>query len=621
MNNPANEAALAGGPSKAIDHDHHDAHGHDHHELSFIQKYVFSLDHKVIGVQYLVTGLVFMMLGFLMMMLMRWQLANPGVPIPLIGQWLSGRVGEAFVSADGAMMPDFYNSMGAMHGTIMVFLGVVPIAFGAFGNFLVPLQIGAPDMSFPKMNMMSFWLGFIGGVIMLASFFVPGGAAKSGWTSYPPLSIIADSPGMLGIPQGWSMIFTGQTMWILAMVFLITSSLFGSINIITTVIQLRAPGMSWMRLPVHVWAQFITAYILLLAFPPLESAAIMQLMDRVFESSLFSPSGLVVNGIPFERSGGGSTLLWQHLFWFLAHPEVYVLILPALGIISEIISNNTRKPLWSYKAIVFSSLAVGLLSFMVWAHHMYLTGMGQKVSTFFQTTTVMISVPSVIIVTALLLSLWGGSIRFNTPMCFAVGFLPMFGIGGLTGIPLAFSSIGLLLHDTYYVIGHFHYVVAPGTIFALFAGIYFWYPKVTGRKMNETLGKIHFFGSLICMNGIFMPMFLQGIAGMHRRWYDGGATYDQLMTKPVLGLNNAILWAAVGLLIFQLPFIINFFWSIWGGKKVGDNPWDSTTLEWNTPTPPPHGNFIKPVTVYRGPNEYSVPGAPRDFSPQWEPNL
>lgn len=619
MNNPANEAALAGGPSNLAGHDHDEHGGHEHHEMSFISKYVFSLDHKVIGVQYLVTGLLFLLLGFLLMMLMRWQLANNGVPIPVIGKWLGHRIGAAFMTPDGAMLPDFYNSMGAMHGTIMVFLGVVPIAFGAFGNYLVPLQIGAPDMSFPKMNMLSFWIGFVGGVLMLASFFVPGGPAKSGWTSYPPLSIIADHPGMVGIQPGWPVLFTGQTMWILSMVFLITSSLFGSINIITTVIQLRAPGMTWMRLPVLVWVQFITAYLLLLAFPPLESAAIMQFMDRVFESSLFSPSGLIVNGLPFPRSGGGSTLLWQHLFWFLAHPEVYVLILPALGIISEIIANNTRKPLWSYKAVVFSAIGVGILSFMVWAHHMYLTGMGQKVAAFFQTTTVMISVPSVVIVTALLMSLWGGSIRFNTPMCFACGFLPMFGIGGLTGIPLAFNSLALQLHDTYYVIGHFHYVVAPGTIFALFAGVYFWYPKVTGRKMSEFLGKIHFFGSIICMNGIFMPMFLQGIGGMHRRWYDGGATYE--LAKPLLHFNNAIWWAAVGLLVFQVPFIFNFVWSFFRGKKVGDNPWDATTLEWNTPTPPPHGNFLKPVTVYRGPNEYSVPGAPRDFSPQWEPNI
>jgi len=623
MNNPANEASLAGGPAKSVSHDatHHEEHQGEHgehHELGFWSKYIFSTDHKVIGIQYLLTGLVFLFLGFLMVILMRYQLAYPGTKIPVVGEWLSGIVGRAFMPG-GVMAPDFYNSLGAMHGTVMIFLGVVPVAFAAFGNYVVPLQIGAPDMSFPKLNMASFWSFFLGGVMMIGSFFLPGGSAKSGWTSYAPLSVVSDMPGTLGIPMNWPIALTGQSVWIIAMVFLITSSLLGSVNFITTIVQLRAPGMTWMRMPFFCWAMFITAYILLLAFPPLEAAAIMQLMDRVFNTSFFSPDGLVVNGVPFAKSGGGSVLLWQHLFWFLGHPEVYVLILPGIGIVTEIIANNTRKPLWSYKSLVFSAVAVGILSFVVWAHHMYLTGMGQKVAAFFQTTTVIISVPSVIIVTALLISYWGGSIRFNTPMCFATAWLPMFGIGGLTGIPLAFNSIVLQLHDTYYVIGHFHYVVAPGTLFAIFAGIYYWFPKATGRKMSEFWGKIHFFGSLICMNGIFMPMFLQGMAGMHRRWYDGGASYE--LAKPVLQLNVAITMASFGLLLFQLPFIWNFFYSMFRGKKVGDNPWDATTLEWNTPTPPPHGNFTGPVAAYRGPNEYSVPGAPRDFSPQWEPHI
>jgi cytochrome c oxidase subunit 1 len=346
----------------------------------------------------------------------------------------------------------------------------------------------------------------------------------------------------------------------------------------------------------------------------------MQLMDKVFGTSFFLPTGLAVGGQVADVAGGGSPLLWQHLFWFLAHPEVYVLILPALGIISEIIANNTRKPLWGYKSLVYAVLALGFISFIVWAHHMYLTGMGVVIATFFQTTTMLISIPSVIILTCLLISLWGGSIRFNTPMMFAVAFLPMFGIGGLTGLPLGFNYSDIYLHDTYYVIGHFHYVVAPGTIFALFAGIYFWFPKLTGRMMNEFWGRVHFWGSLIFMNVVFMPMFVQGLGGMLRRMSDGGATY--VLRSDVHELNRVILWGAVCLAVVQIPFVINFFYSIFRGPKVtSDNPWNATTLEWQTPTPPGHGNFDKPIEVFRGPYEYSVEGADRDFTPQNEAPL
>src|ERR671934_1516562 len=344
--------------------------------------------------------------------------------------------------------------------------------------------------------MVSYWCLFLGGVTMLASFFVPGGAAQSGWTSYVPLAVIAG---------------TGQTWWLVGMVFLITSSLLGALNFITTTIQLRAKGLTFMRFPFFVWAQFVTAFLLLLAFPPLEAAAVMQLMDRLAGTSFFLPSGLVVSGQPLAVAGGGNPLLWQHLFWFLAHPEVYVLILPAFGIVSEIIANNTRKPLWGYRALVYSLVFLGFMSFVVWAHHMFMTGMGTTMSAFFQTTTMIISIPSVVILTALLMSLVGASMRFTTPMLFALAFLPMFGIGGLTGLPLGLASADIHLHDTYYVIGHFHYVVAPGTIMALFGGIYFWFPKMFGRKMNELLGKIHFWGSFVCINLIFMPMFVQGL--------------------------------------------------------------------------------------------------------------
>src|SRR5437867_1591013 len=373
----------------------HEAH---HEEAGFWSKYIFSTDHKIIGIQYGMTALGFLLLGFFLMLCMRWQIAHPGTPIPLVSSLLHAVVGDAMSAVKNAagqvigyaMSADLYNSFGAMHGTIMVFLAIVPLAFAAFGNYVVPLQIGAVDMAFPRVNMASYHCYFFGGVVMFASFFIPGGAAKSGWTSYSPLATVAE--------RGYTL--NGQTFWIIGMVLLITSSLLGAVNFIATIIQLRAPGMTWMRLPFFVWAQFVTAFILLLAFPPLEAAGVMQLMDNLFGTSFFLPSGLMMGGsTPIQVSGGGSPLLWQHLFWFLGHPEVYVLILPGMGIVAEIITNNTRKPIWGYKSLVYSVLTIGFLSFIVWAHHMYLTGMGTKISTFFQTTTMIISIPSVIILT------------------------------------------------------------------------------------------------------------------------------------------------------------------------------------------------------------------------------
>ncbi len=569
-------------------------HAHASHELSFWRKYVFSVDHKVIGLQYCITAWIFLLIGFSLMMLMRWQLAFPYQPVPFLGRFLSPHL-----APNGVISAELYNQLGAMHGTIMVFLGIVPLAVGAFGNYLVPLQIGAPDMAFPRLNMMSYWLYLPAGLLMLASFFLPGGAAQSGWTSYPPLADI--NPG--------------QTVWLLAMVIIITSSLLGSINFLVTTLNMRAKGLTLSRLPVFVWSEMVASVLLLLAFPPLEAASILQLADRVLHTSFYIPAGLVVLGVPSTATGGGQPILWQHLFWFLAHPEVYVLVLPPMGIVAEIIANNTRKPLHGYKTIVASMIAIGFMSFIVWAHHMFISGMAPALSNFFLVTTMIISVPSVAILTCFIYSLKGGSIRFTTPMLFALAFLPMFGIGGLTGLPLGISVTDIYLHDTYYVIGHFHYVVVTGSIVAMMGGVYHWFPKWFGRKMNDTLGKVHFWGTLLCMNGVFFPMFIQGMAGQDRRYWDPMTQLHNVPTQPLHVVSSISAWT---LFLFQLPFIYNFFHSMFHGEKA-DNPWEATTLEWACPSPPPHGNFVKIPRVYRGPYEYSVPGAKTDWIAQDAP--
>lgn len=577
----------------------------------------------MIGIQYGLTAMVFLLIGFYLMMVMRWSIAFPHEPLPGWMSWVFNDTWKARWLQDGKITGETYNMFGAMHGTIMVFLGVVPLGFGAFGNFVTPLQIGAVDMAFPKLNMASYWLYLLGGLVMCGSFFMESGAAKSGWTNYSPLAGFADT-------QIVNQFLAGQTQWLIGLVLLISSSLLGSVNVITTIINLRARGMTWMRLPFLVWAMLVTAFILLLSFPPLEAAGVMQLMDRVTHSSFFMPTGLYTKteGL-VNLAGGGSPLLFQHLFWFLGHPEVYVLLLPAIACVAEIVPCYTRKPLWGYKSMVYGVIGLGFLSFIVWAHHMYMTGMGASVAAWFQTTTVLISIPSVILLTSILISLWGGSIRYEPAMIWACAFLPMFGIGGLTGLPLAFNLADMHLHDTYYVIGHFHYVVAPGILFGLIAGIHHWYPKITGRHMSKLLNHLHFWPTLICMNLLFFPMMIQGMAGFHRRWYNGGDAYlaknpDSanvfgLEVAKHIDLNILMSYAAWIMAAFQIVFIINLVMSKFFGRKVAsDNPWNATTLEWATPTPAGHGNFTFDVSVYRGPYEYSRPDCDKDYFPQWE---
>ena len=580
---------------------------HGHHEPdNFWRKYIFSVDHKVIGIQYLITSFLFLLVGFGMMLLMRYQLAIPAPgddfdpeKLGMFRSMLAAIFGDTNMPY-GFMSPEFYNQLGAMHGTIMIFLGVVPLGVAAFGNYVLPLQIGADDMAFPRLNMASYWTYLVGGIVMMSAFLAPGGAAQSGWTSYAPLSVAAPA---------------GQTIWLIAMIIIIASSLLGSVNFIVTTLNMRAKGMSLGRMPVFVWAQLVTAVLLLLAFPVLQAGAMLQLLDRVADTSFYIPKDMFYGGVAFPRAGGGSPLLWQHLFWFLAHPEVYVLLLPAMGIVSEIIATNTRKPLFGYKEIVGSMILIGALSFVVWARHMFVSGMRTSLANLFVTTTLTISVPSVAILTCLLLSLRGGQIRFNTPMLFAVAFLPMFGIGGLTGLPLGFAPTDLYLHDTYYVIGHFHYVVAPGSLIALMGATYYWFPKMFGRRMDERLGKLHFWGTIIPINFVFFPMLIQGMWGMQRRLADPTLQWHNL---PVQGWSMVIGIAAAIMLVAQIPFLWNFFYSIWNGEEVGENPWEATTLEWACPSPPPHGNFASPPEVYRGPYEYSVPGHDSDYWPQTE---
>ncbi len=594
----------------------HESHDH-HHEESFVRKYLFSLDHKMIGKQFLIFGLIMFMVGGGLALLFRWQLAWPDRPLPIIGVSKAYQEeGEVTTATDrkweerfdddketwletnmpsGVIDPAFYNSLFTMHATIMVFFVVVPLLVGAFGNFLIPLMIGTRDMAFPVLNMLSFWSNMLGTVIMLAGFFVPGGHAAAGWTGYAPLSSVVDLSGV-----NW-----GQNLWCISLIIMGVSSLMGSINYITTIINMRAPGMTWFRLPLAIWALFIVAILLLLAFPVVASALALILFDRMAGTSFFL------------AEGGGDPLLWQHLFWFFAHPEVYILILPGMGMASEMLPVFARKPIFGYKSMVFAMISIAFLSWIVWGHHMFQSGMNPALGATFMTTTMLIAVPSAIKTFNWLGTLHRASIRFTVPMLNTLAFVSMFVIGGLSGIYMANSPVDIYIHDTYYIVAHIHYVVFGGSVFAIFGGIFYWFPKMYGRHMNATLGKIHFWITFLAFNGVFFPMHILGVGG-HMRRIANPMQYEFL--QHMQWINVFITISAFILGAAQILLLVNVFWSIFRGKVAEQNPWQATTLEWHAPTPVPHGNFGTIPQVYHGPYEYSVPGAEKDWTPQTEPN-
>ncbi|AGA30946.1 cytochrome c oxidase subunit I [Singulisphaera acidiphila] len=583
-----------------------DSHGHDHiHPApsNILTKYVFSTDHKVIGIQFLISGLLFFVLGGLLAMAVRWQLAWPWSPVPILSKalWSDPALGYR-------MPPEYYNKLFTMHASIMIFFVIIPLLTGAFGNFLIPLMIGARDMAFPKLNMFSYWAMPFAMVAILYSFYVEGGSAEAGWTSYPVLSIAHwSTPGSLN----------GQTWWLVALLFAGISSLMGSINYITTVLMLRAPGMKMFRMPMSVWALFITAILQAFALPVLTSALVMQLLDRTAGTNFFSPIGWSVANAP-PVVGGGQTLMWQHLFWFYSHPAVYIMILPAMGFVSDVIATFSRKPLFGYKPMVFAIAGIAGLGFIVWGHHMFQSGMNPALGATFMLSTMMIALPSAVKVFNWLGTMWGGRLQLTTAMLNAMAFVAMFVIGGLSGIFMAATPVDMHIHDTYFIVAHIHYVLFGGSTFGIFAAIYYWFPKMFGRMMNERWGKIHFFLSFIFFNGTFFLMHIVGMHGMPRRYADYSA-FPYLDNPNIRILNVIMTYSAFGLGLAQIPFAINFFYSMVAGPKAGSNPWKANSLEWATQSPPPHYNFETIPTVYHPAYEFSVPGMPDDFLPQTVP--
>ncbi|TFG66444.1 MAG: cytochrome c oxidase subunit I [Gemmatimonadales bacterium] len=559
----------------------------DEHPQSFIRKYIFATDHKMIGIQFLFTCLFFLLIGGLLAVMLRYQLGFPGQPMP------GGNLLPDTMAPDGIILPEFYVSLVTMHGTFMVFFAIMPLLVGVYANYLIPVEIGTHDMAFPRLNMISYWMFLVSGLMMLSSFWVEGGASRSGWTQYAPLSAMPQASG----------VYNGQILWLLSIAVFGFSSLLGSINYVTTIVNQRAPGMTWFRLPLVIWALFITAILGLLAIPVLTAAVIMLLFDQTIGTTFFLPAT------------GGQPLLWQHMFWFFGHPEVYILILPGMGFVSEIIANGSRKPIFGYKSMVFALTAIAGLGFIVWGHHMFQSGMNPALGMSFMISTLIIAVPSAIKVFNWMGTMWGGSIRFHTPMLFAVGFVMLFAIGGFSGIFMASTPVDIFIHDTYFIVAHIHYVLFGGSLFALFGAIYYWFPKMFGRMINETAGRIHFFLTFVLFNLVFFPMHGLGVQGMMRRIYEP-AQYEHL--AGIQDTNTMITWAAIGLFSSGLYFMVLFFWSLFRGKPAPENPWDATTLEWTLPSPPLHGNWKETPTVYHGPYEYSHPDVERDWLMQNE---
>ena len=558
---------------------------------TFWSKYIFSFDHKVIAKQFLWYGIFFLGVGGLMALLIRWTLAYPGVPFPVIGNLL-------FPGSNGIVPPDTYAMLFTLHGTIMIFYAITPILIGAFGNYCIPLMIGARDMAFPLLNMLSFWFAFLSGLVLLISFITPLGAAAGGWTSYPTLSTLIGSPG------------AGQTLWCVAIFLFGISSTMGAVNYVTTVITLRAPGMGYFDMPLTIWGLWLTAILNAIFVPVLGAGVILLILDRIMGTTFFLAGASAT-------SGSGDPVLFQHVFWIFGHPEVYILILPAWGIVSDLLSFFSRKPAFGAKATALSMTSISVLSTLVYGHHMFTTQMSPLLTQSFMTLTMTISIPSAIFFANWLGTIWKGSIRFDSPMLFSLGVVFVFGLGGLTGLHLATTTTDLYLHDTYFVVGHFHYTMAASVLLGGFAGTYFWFPKMFGRMMNETLAKIHFWGTMIPLNGIFFGMLLVGYGGMHRRIYNP-FVYESL--QRLIPVNTIITISAILMGAFQLVFVYNFILSLRKGPKAEQNPWQVGTLEWTIASPPPHHNYDDIPVVKCGPHEFGNPNLKtgRDFQYQTE---
>jgi cytochrome c oxidase subunit I len=563
--------------------------GHGHSHSPWWWNLIWTTDHKGIAKQYLYSSLFFLFFGGGLAMLIRWQLGFPGQPLPFIGQFLPGPY-----FTDGIMTTGFYNMLFTMHATIMIFLVVMPTLIGTFGNYLIPLKIGAGDMAFPRINELSFYLWFASGVVMCWSFIVPGGAANSGWTSYAPLSAV----------ETYNLTKQGQSLWCLGIFLNGLASIAGAVNYITTIMCMRAPGLTMFKLPLSIWALLITSVLLILAVPVLSAAGALLWFDLNAGTSFFI------------ASKGGDPILWQHLFWFFGHPEVYILILPAMGFVSEIMPVFCRKPIFGYRAMVYAMVVIAVLGFVVWGHHMFVSGMSLLASALFSLATMVIGVPTAIKTFNWLGTMWGASIRYKSPMLFSLGFIFSFVVGGFSGIAMASTPVNLFVHHTYYIVAHFHYVLFGGSIFGLYAAIYMWFPKMYGRMMNETWAVVHFVATFITFNLTFFPMHSLGLAGMMRRIADP-TVYEHL--RSLQPINQFVTYSAFLMGAAQIIFIVNFIYSARKGKIAGKNPWKATTLEWTVDSPPGHGNFAVTPRVYNGPYEYSVPGMDRDYLRQDEP--